>query len=68
MRPPADALDDLPPFVSADEVAALFGVPRRTVYAWVDQGVLPTRRIGPRLLRFTPHDLRLFQAESEAIR
>jgi excisionase family DNA binding protein len=57
--------EDLPPFLSAEDVSRLFRVPRRTVYSWVDQGLLPARRIGPRLLRFAPQDLRAFCESSE---
>ncbi len=47
----------LPRLLTARDVAALLQVPRRTVYALVDQGFLPVRRIGKRLVRFARADI-----------
>lgn len=48
---------DLPPMLSPADVAELFRVPRRTVYAWIDSGLLPSRRVGSRLLRILRRDV-----------
>ena len=53
--------------MTADEVAALLRVPRRTVYTWRDQGRLRARPLGPRLIRFTPEDVRRFLETSERL-
>ena len=58
-------LKDLPPFMTADELAALLSVRRRTVYDWCDKGILPARRVGKRLLRFTPADVAELLRRSE---
>jgi excisionase family DNA binding protein len=55
---------DLPPMLSPADVAELFRVPRRTVYAWIDSGLLPCRRVGSRLLRILRRDV-LALLESE---
>lgn len=47
----------LPPVLTPADVAQLFRVPRRTVYAWIDSGVLPSRRVGSRLLRILRRDV-----------
>jgi excisionase family DNA binding protein len=48
---------DLPPMLTPADVAELLRVPRRTVYAWIDSGLLPSRRVGPRLLRILRGDV-----------
>ena len=53
--------------MTADEVAALFQVPRRQIYTWRDQGRLRARPLGPRLIRFTPDDVREFLEASERL-
>ena len=67
--PALDGFDgtDLGVLFTAEDVAARFRVPRRTVYLWVDAGLLPATRVGPRLLRFSSDDLRLFLAVSESL-
>ena len=65
MRTDADPLDGLPRFMTAEEVAAVLRVPKRTVYVWRDQGRLSARRLGPRLIRFTAEDVREFLRRSE---
>ena len=57
-------LQDLPRFMTAEEVAALLKVLRRTIYTWRDQGRLPARRLGPRLIR-TPADIAELLRRSE---
>lgn len=41
-------------------VAATFDVTERTVWRWVEQGLLEYHRLGPRLVRFTASDLQRF--------
>lgn len=60
-------LQDLPRFMTAEEVAALLRVPKRTIYTWRDQGRLRARPLGPRLIRFTPEDVRTFLEASERL-
>lgn len=44
------------------DVASFLRVPRRTVYQWIDSGLLPSHRVGERLLRIFREDvLRLLQ-------
>ena len=49
------------------EVARLLRVPRRTVYSFVDQGLLPYQRVGTRLLRFTEADVDEFLRRSAEV-
>ncbi len=44
---------------SVDEVADILGVSERTIYRWIHEGTLPTKRIGPagRLIRIIDEDL-----------
>jgi len=45
-------LDTYPrPFVTVEQLAAYWGVSRRTIYRDVEKGALPARRVGTRLLR-----------------
>lgn len=45
---------ELAPWLTAADVQALLNLRSiRTVYALVDQGVLPYRRVGKRMLRFS---------------
>lgn len=53
-----------PAYLTAEDVATLFQVGKPTVYRWVDQGLLPAHRVGPRLLRFAPQDLESFYQAS----
>jgi excisionase family DNA binding protein len=50
--------------LTAADVAARYRVPVRTPYSWVDQGLLPARRCGKVLLRFTEEDLAEFERRS----
>lgn len=52
-------------FMTANHVAARLQIPRRSVYALVDQGLLPYHRVGKRLLRFTTEDIETLFARSE---
>jgi excisionase family DNA binding protein len=47
---------------SVDEVADILGVSVRTIYRWIREGSLLTKRIGPagRLTRVTSDDLSAF--------
>lgn len=45
------------PRISVKQAAAYANVCPRTVYRWIDSGVLPARRFGPRALRIDPADL-----------
>ena len=42
----------------ARKVASIISVPVRTVYSLADSGVLPYVRVGKRLLRFRPEDIK----------
>lgn len=39
------------PFLTVKETAQLLGVSTRTVYAWIQDGRIPSIRLGPKLLR-----------------
>lgn len=55
------------PLMTADELAALLRVPRRTIFSWVDAGLMPSIHCGPRLLRFSQEDLdEFFRRSAEA--
>jgi excisionase family DNA binding protein len=54
-------------FLAAAEVAALLGVARRTVYSWIDEGLIPATRIGRRLLRINIVDLRAFIGQGRVV-
>jgi excisionase family DNA binding protein len=54
---PVDGDFDLPALLTPEDVAAFFNVPRRTVYQWIDSGLLPSYRVGPRLLRILRQDV-----------
>lgn len=60
-------LQGLPHYLTAADVARMLGVQTRTVYSWVDRGLLPARRVGPRLLRFTAQDLECFYRTSGSL-
>ena len=47
-------------YLTAKHLAEMFEVSIRTVYSYVDQGLLPYTRVGPRLLRFSEDDIREF--------
>jgi excisionase family DNA binding protein len=49
--------EDLPAVLTPKEAARLLRVPRRTIYTWIDTGVLPSRRVGKRLLRVLRQDV-----------
>jgi excisionase family DNA binding protein len=52
----------LPTLYSVEDVADIFGISERTVYRWIGEGILPTKRLGPagRLIRVTDEDLAAF--------
>ena len=50
--------------LTAQDLAERFQVPRRTIFSWVDQGLLPAHRAGKRLLRFTDGDAEEFMRRS----
>ncbi len=52
-----------PDLMTYDEVAALLGVPKGTLYAWVHDRRLPHIRLGPRLVRFSRKALAAWLAE-----
>jgi excisionase family DNA binding protein len=43
--------------LTVTEVADRAQVSVRTVWRWVDEGRLPIVRLGPRIVRFHPHDV-----------
>ena len=51
-------------FYTAQELAEMFGVVRRTVYVWMDTGLLPYTKAGPKLRYVTPGQLDTFLASS----
>lgn len=54
---PRPVVHDEQVYLTPKEAAAYLGVRPRTIYLLVEQGVLPRRRLGKRLLRFTRADL-----------
>lgn len=56
------------PLFTADEVAAVLGVPRTYVYALARRGELPTVRVGERYVRFRAQALERWIAEHESTR
>lgn len=61
------------PFLShrlftADDVAAILGVPRTFVYSLARRGELPTVRVGERYVRFRAHALEGWIAAQESTR
>ena len=54
--------------LTADEVAAVLGVPRTFVYSLARRGELPTVRIGERYVRFRGHALERWIADQETTR
>jgi excisionase family DNA binding protein len=53
-------------YLTAEDVAERFKVSTRTVYLWVDRGLLPATRIGPRLIRFTEKGVEEFLQTSDS--
>ncbi len=56
------------PLFTADEVAAVLGVPRTYVYALARRGELPTVRVGERYVRFRGQALESWIVEHESSR
>lgn len=54
--------------LTADDVAAVLGVPRTFVYALARRGELPTVRIGERYVRFRGPALEQWIADQESTR
>jgi len=54
---PAEVDLDLPALLTPEDVSAFLNVPRRTVYQWIDSGLLPSYRVGPRLIRIFRQDV-----------
>ena len=48
--PPSEPRQDPPEVLTADEVAAMLRLDRKTVYDYAGRGVIPCRRIGKRML------------------
>lgn len=46
------------------ELAEMFGVSRRTIYAWFASGLLPSVKAGPKLRYVTPQQLEQFLESS----
>ena len=46
--------------LTADEVAAVLNVSRKSVYKWAEAGRLPFIRLGGRVVRFDPEAVRQF--------
>lgn len=46
--------------LSVRQAAEIVGVTGETVRGWIASGLLPARRVGPRLLRIRPEDLEDF--------
>ena len=46
--------------LTADEVAAVLNVSRKSVYKWAEAGRLPFIRLGGRVVRFDPGAVRQF--------
>lgn len=53
---PAGEGVDVPVLLTPADVAALLRIPHRTVYQWIDSGLLPCHRLGKRLLRIFRED------------
>jgi len=49
-------------FYSVEEVAEMLGVSKRLIYEWVNNDILPSKRLGPsgRLIRIRHQDLMQF--------
>lgn len=52
-------------FLTAGDLADRLSVSPRAIYLWVDQGLLPARRVGRRLIRFLEEDVEEFLRRSE---
>jgi excisionase family DNA binding protein len=53
-------------FLTAEEVAGLLKVQKKTVYAWAERGKIPAYKIN-KALRFRESDLREFIEESRIL-
>jgi excisionase family DNA binding protein len=63
-QPAPDA--DKSEVMSADEVARMLGLNRKTVYEAASRGILPCRRIGRRCLFFRPAIVAWLRTEGRA--
>ena len=55
--------ENMPPWLSADEVAARFRVSKATVYRWSRDGTLPKQRsMGPRASRWSGAEIAEYEA------
>jgi excisionase family DNA binding protein len=52
---------------SAKQLGEDFGVSTRTIYQFVDQGLLRPSRVGRRLLRFSEEDIKEFLRRSSEV-
>ena len=50
--------------LTTSEVADRFGVSRATVLRWAAAGRIPSRRLGPKTIRFRAADVDAFEAAS----
>jgi excisionase family DNA binding protein len=59
MAEQSNYLAPLPPTMNLQQAAASVGVSVSTVRNWIKSGQLPAYRLGPRLLRVKPSDLKV---------
>lgn len=57
-------IEELPPVVTAEQIAELLAVSRQTVVRWGDEGLIPVLQPSDRTTRFLREDVRAFLATS----
>ena len=65
MRNTDTAQRDTDTFLSVDDLATRYGVPKATVYAWLHKGTAPASLVIGRYRRFRLSDVLAWEAERE---
>ena len=56
---PCDLVDSLGESLTPTQAAQMLRVSPPTIYRWIDEGLIPARRVGKRMLRVNRSDLAL---------
>jgi excisionase family DNA binding protein len=63
----AAAFDTTPAWLSVAQLCQRWQLDRKTVYKFIDSGILPAWKVGPRLYRVAVEDLLIFEAQNRLL-